>query len=79
MPKENLTFFFFFGGGACPLSIPISSVLDYYHIEECYTSQFFFFFKIWFPNDMSQSHVIYHFGKRVIISWDDDTSFENHF
>jgi hypothetical protein len=38
-----------------------------------------FFSKIWFPNDVSQSHVIYHFGKCVIISWNDDTSLGNHF
>jgi hypothetical protein len=28
---------------------------------------------------VSQSHVIYRFEKCFIISWDDDTSFENHF
>jgi hypothetical protein len=30
-----------------------------------------------FPNDVSQSHVIYHFDKYATISWDCDTSFEN--
>jgi hypothetical protein len=36
-----------------------------------------FFPKSWFPNDVSQSHVIYHFGKCATISWDYDTSFGN--
>jgi hypothetical protein len=30
---------------------------------------YFIFFKIWFSNDVSQSHVIYHFGKCVTIIW----------
>jgi hypothetical protein len=35
------------------------------------------FSKIWFPNDVSQSHVIYYFEKCVTISWDCETSFGN--
>jgi hypothetical protein len=36
-----------------------------------------FFPKSCFLNDVSQSHVIYHFEKCATISWDCDTSFEN--
>jgi hypothetical protein len=36
-----------------------------------------FFSKSWFPNNVSQSYVIYHFGKCATISWDCDTSFGN--
>jgi len=35
------------------------------------------FFKIWFPNDVSQSYMIYYFGKCVTISWDCNTSCMN--